>query len=200
MLEFWHDADDAPVRGSFGRDKVDDFLERHHLEHAVVLGAAGTELRNALDRAQGFEFRQREVVNEPAVVRFAVDGLARLAAGELLVAGHVGGLAQVGFVARDQHAIFGCAQVRLHVIGAIDDGLGVRGQRVFGTQRAGAAVAEYQWTFATGDAASAQRRNARHAGLVNTCSRRCRQHRSRQQQRSASDRSNCGGCLNKTAP
>jgi hypothetical protein len=75
-------------------------------------------LAGAFDRAQGFQFGQREVVDEPAFVRFAIDGLpaARLAnsawrprrwcrSGRLM--------------ARDQHAVARADQVRLDVVGAV---------------------------------------------------------------------------------
>jgi hypothetical protein len=50
---------------------------------AVVLRVAGTQLRQPLAGSQGLDLGQGEVLGEPAGDLLAVDGLGRLAVGEL---------------------------------------------------------------------------------------------------------------------
>jgi hypothetical protein len=123
-----------------------------HLELVVVRHVGRAQLRNALAGLQLLEFGQREVFGEPAGDRTAIDDLGGLAASELRHVGHVGGGLDHGagcvddgdgvLVAGDQFAVLGGHQVGFDEIGAVVDGLLVRGQRVFRPLRRSAAVTD----------------------------------------------------------
>ena len=83
-----------------------------------------------------------EVLGEPAGQRHAVDGLGRLAAGELGVVGDVGGGRDVVLVPADQVAVLGGDEVLLDDVRAHFEGELVRAEGVLGAVAAGAAVAD----------------------------------------------------------
>ncbi len=141
-LDIEADGPAAAARGVGGQR--DDLVQRRDLELVVVLRIGRTQLRNALARAQRLELGQREVLGEPALQPLAVDHLDALALGELRQRGDVGGAADLVLVAGHQHAVARDDQIGFDQIGAVLDRLGVRRQRMFGPQRAGAAMADYQ--------------------------------------------------------
>ncbi|MCY1220452.1 hypothetical protein D9M72_324650 [compost metagenome] len=144
MLQFGIDADGfaGAQRGLLGQPH--DLVEGRHLELVVQPRIGRPHPRDALTRAQCLELGQREVFGEPAAQALAVDHLGALALGELRQFGHVGGAGDVVLVARHQHAVACHDQVGLDGVGAVLDGLGVGGKRMFGAQRAGAAVGDHQ--------------------------------------------------------
>ncbi len=142
MLDLGINTDRTAALFRLGGNEVDDLVERRHAELAVELRIARAQLGQAFARAQGFEFGEGEVLGEPAGDRLAVDGLGRLARGEFRVFGDVGRARDLVFVAGDESAVAGHDQVGLDEIGAVLDRLAVRGERMFRTQRACAAVAE----------------------------------------------------------
>ena len=142
VLDLRHQPDPAPGAAGLLDQEGDDLVQRGNAELAVERGAA--QLRQPLAGVQRFQLGQGEVFGEPALDAFAIDGLRGFALGELGMRGHVGGAADLVLVSRHQRAVLGHHQVRFDVVGAIGNGLGVRGQGVFGQQRAGAAVAVHR--------------------------------------------------------
>jgi len=139
VLGFRVDGDRAALGGRLGLHEVDEFLEGHDLEDAVVDRRA---LCIGGDGAQGLDLGQREVAGEPAGLRLAVDLRGLLAGGELGVAGDVGAVVEVGVVAGDEHAVLGGDQVRLDHVGAEVDRQRVGLQRLLG-QVAGRATVRH---------------------------------------------------------
>ena len=119
-FQLGHEADDASAGGRLRCNKIDDFFPRGDLELSIVQGVAGTYFRQSFDGAQGFQFGQGEVVDEPAFVPFAVDHLLAAPAGKFGTARHVGGVDQVAFMARHEDAVARGDQVRLDVVGAVE--------------------------------------------------------------------------------
>ena len=81
-------------------------------------------------------------VNQPGEGE-AVDHLGRLAVGELGMVGDVGGAADLGLVAGDEHAVLGGDEVGLDVVGADLDGE-VIAARPAPAVSGGPSVPEYQ--------------------------------------------------------
>jgi hypothetical protein len=136
------DADVAVQLPGEPLDEVDDLLERRHLVAAVVDRVALAHERQALLRAQGLQLGEREVVGEPAGLGDAVDGLGRLAAGELGMVGDVRRVGDVRLVAGDEDVVLRRDQVGLDVVGAHASAELVGGERVLGAVAGGAAVAD----------------------------------------------------------
>ena len=88
--------------------------------------------REPLHGAQGAQLGEREVLGEPARHRDAVDHLGRASVGELGVRGDVGRAADLVLVPGDEHAVLGRDEVGLDEVGARQDRLLVRRQRVLG--------------------------------------------------------------------
>jgi hypothetical protein len=109
---------------------------------AVVLRVGRTQLRQPLAGPQGLDLGQGEVFGEPAGDLLAVDGLGRLAVGELGAAGDVGGAADLVLVAGDQVAVLGRHQVGLDEVAALVDGQVVGQLGVLRPQARGAAVGD----------------------------------------------------------
>ena len=74
---------------------------------------------------------------------FAINRLAGASRRKLRSAGNIGRLAQIALVTRYQHAVPGADQIRLDVVGAVEDRFRIRGQRVFGAQGASPSMAEH---------------------------------------------------------
>ena len=133
------DADGAFGALAFGFGQRQHFLEgRDGVLAVVALVAVG----HGLDGAQRLQLGQREVADEPAFFFKAIDHGLALAAGKFGVVLDVGGGADVGFVARHQHAVFRGHQVGLDEVGAQLDGLLVALQRVVGQVAGSAPVAD----------------------------------------------------------
>ena len=89
--------------------------------HAAHCRAAAAAMRSRARRV--LQFRQREVLGEPAGdLRCRRCSCAAAPRGELRVRGHIGGAADLVLVPRHQHAIARRHQIRLDVVGALQDG------------------------------------------------------------------------------
>jgi hypothetical protein len=75
---------------------------------AVEARVRGPQCRMPLDRSEGPELGEGEVVDKPAGARATVDLAGGVAVSKLRVRRDVGGRAQLGFVPGDQHAVRGC--------------------------------------------------------------------------------------------
>lgn len=107
-----------------------DLLESWNLELPVEAGIPRPGVRNALARAQCFELGECEVFGEPSGHRAAIDDLRSAPGCELRMLGHVSGTADLVFVARDEHAVFGHDEIGLDVVGTVLDGNEIRRERV----------------------------------------------------------------------
>ena len=81
--------------------------------------------------AQIFDFSQREVTGKPAGLGLTIDLGSVLAAGKFWPLGHVSAEVQIRVVPRNQHAVFGADEVRLHRISAIVNCFSEDFKRVF---------------------------------------------------------------------
>jgi len=108
------------------------------------MGIARADIRDALDGAQGLQLCEGEVFAEPAGEGDAVDLLGALAIGKLGALGDIGGQAQLVVVAGDDMAVTGHHQVRLDVVGALENGQSIGGQGVLRYIAAGAAMGDHQ--------------------------------------------------------
>ena len=139
MFRLGIDADDPAALAAFALREIDHLVERRDRELAVVFMRARA---HPLTRPQRFDLGEGEVLGEPAADRLAVDGLRPPAIGE--AHRHVGGLAELMLVARDQHAVLRRHEVGLDVVGAHLDRQTIRLERVFGTIPARAAMRDHE--------------------------------------------------------
>src|SRR5947207_10491950 len=143
MLGLGINAHRTPFTAVVHRAQQDeDLFQRRHLEHAIEARIAGPYPRDALSRPQRLQFRDREVLAEPAADRSAVDDLGRLARREFRSLGNVGRGADLVLMARHQHAVFRHDEIGLDVVGALLDRNEIGGQRVLGQIAAGAAMSD----------------------------------------------------------
>ena len=120
----------------------EDLLQRCDLELPVEARIRGPQLRDALAHAQALQFREREVLGEPAVRLGAIDAAARTAGGETRLLGDIGGGGDLVLVARHQHAVARHDQVRLDEVRTHLQRKEVGGEGVLGDVAAGAAMGD----------------------------------------------------------
>ena len=85
----------------------------------VVRGAGRAELRQPFPGPQRPQLGQGEVLGEPAGDVDPVDGLGRLAVGDLGLGGHVGRTADLVLVPGDQHPVGGAHHIGLDRVGTL---------------------------------------------------------------------------------
>ena len=138
------DPELAPELAGEPAAQLEQLDQGGHLEPAVEQGVVLPHLGKPLDRAQGLDLGQGEVLGEPAGDRDAVQQPGGPAGGELRTGGDVGGAADLRLVPADQHAVLGRHQVRLHEVGAHPGGQIVGGEGVFRPVAGGAAVPDHE--------------------------------------------------------
>src|SRR3546814_10029941 len=84
---------------------------------AVEAAVGVPKLRQPFAGAQRAQFREREILREPAGDGLAVDGLAGPARGEFGVIGDVGGAAYLIFMPGDEDAVAGQHQIGFDIVG-----------------------------------------------------------------------------------
>ena len=114
-------------------------------KRAVVARVGRAQLRQPLARAQCLQFREREVLGEPAGDRFAVDVFVRLARGELRMRGDVGGAADLVLVTRHERPVPGDHQIGFDVVRTLLNRDEVARKRVLGHVAARPAVRYDKW-------------------------------------------------------
>ncbi len=140
----------AGLRGALcvgRRHQLEHFLESRDLEHAVVARVPTTQFRQAFAHAQRLQFREREVLGEPARDRLTVDGLRGPARREFRVRCHIRGAADFVFVAHHERAVPRDHEIGFHVIRALLNRDEIARQRVLGQVTAGAAMRYDKWRF-----------------------------------------------------
>ena len=123
-------------------DQSENFFEAGNREDAVEAPVVRTQLRDRLLRAQRLQFRQGEVLGEPAFGAYAVDRLCGPAAGKLGMIGHVRRAGDLVVMTCDEYAVLRHHQIRFDEIRAHFYGERVGGERVLGRIAAGAPVGD----------------------------------------------------------
>ena len=123
---------------------VEHLLERQDRLLPVEGGVRRPQRGKAFAGPQGLQFRQREVLGEPAGLGLAVDGLRGAAGRELGVARHIRGAADLVLVADDQDAVPAHDQIGLDDIGTLFDGPLIGRAGVFGPFARGPAMGDDQ--------------------------------------------------------
>ena len=94
--------------------QLQHFFQARDFELAIVLLAA---LCHWLFGAQGLDLGIRQIVGKPAFFGFAIHFLLALVACKFRSVGDVGGVFQIGFMAHNQHTVFGRYHIGLNEIG-----------------------------------------------------------------------------------
>ena len=150
MLDFGIEADTLTRGRLLGAHQLHDLREGRHLIQPVIPRIGGTQRGDAFFRAQGAQFRQREVLGKPARDFLPINRFVAAAVFEFLAAGDIGGARQFVFVARHQHQILRGDQIGLDIIRALIDRQFVSGERMLGPLGTRAAVGDDEHILSRG--------------------------------------------------
>ena len=125
-----------------GSHQLQYLLEGRYRIEVIEAAVGGTERGQALAGAQRAQFRQREILGEPAGHLLPVDRPGGPAGGEFRMVRDVGRAAYLIFMPGDEDAIPRQHQVRLDIVGALIDRALIGGERMFGPLAAGAAMSD----------------------------------------------------------
>ena len=140
VLELEQQSDRTAAPDRLRADHRQHLGQRRHALGTVVRRVGGAGARHPLAGGERLELGEGEVLDEPALLRHAVDDQGAAQVGELGTRRHVGRRAELEVVAGDEHPVARGDEVELDVVDAHPDGGPVGVEGVLGTVTAGAAV------------------------------------------------------------